>query len=124
MWAVQAGLGAFAMLAGLVLQGTSGRLAGDPDQFAAESGAPVVPQRAGALRFVVDPWARVEIDGQEVLTTPSAAEVALPAGRHFLRLENPFFHAVDRQVWVREGETQVVLETLVELAPTPEGEAP
>jgi serine/threonine-protein kinase len=124
MWAVQGTLGAVAVIAGLVIQGMSGRLGGDPDQFAAETGAPVVPQRAGALRFVVDPWARVEIDGQEVLTTPSAEAVALPAGRHFLRLENPFYHAVDREVWVREGETQVIEETLVEMPATPEDEAP
>ena len=110
--------------AGLAVQGVSGRLGGDPDQFAAETGAPVVPQRAGHLRFVVDPWARVEIDGQEVLTTPSAREIALPPGRHFVRLENPYFQPIDREVWVREGETDVIEETLVELTAEPEGEAP
>jgi serine/threonine-protein kinase len=122
MWAVQGGLGALAVVAGLGIQGFAGRLGGDPDQFAAESGAPVVPQRAGQLRFVVDPWAHVEIDGQEVLTTPSARLVALPPGRHFLRLANPYFASVDREVWVREGETQVIEETLAELPAEGEGE--
>ena len=88
------------------IQALSGRLAGDPDQFAAESGAPVVPQRAGYLRFVVDPWAEVYIDGQHVLTTPSAQRIALAPGRHFLRLHNPYFRNVDREVWVEEGELQ------------------
>lgn len=124
MWAVQGGLGAFVVIGGLVLQGMSGRLGGDPDQFAAETGAPVVPQRAGHLRFVVDPWARVEIDGQEVLTTPSAREIALPPGLHFVRLENPYFQSVDREIWVREGETDLIEETLAEIVAVPEGEAP
>jgi serine/threonine-protein kinase len=115
MWAVQGVLGVAAVVGGVVIQGMAGRLGGDPDQFAAESGAPVVPQRAGQLRFVVDPWARVEIDGQEVLTTPSARLVTLSPGRHFLRLENPYYVPVDREVWVREDETLVIEETLVEL---------
>ncbi|GAB4195070.1 MAG: hypothetical protein OHK0013_00910 [Sandaracinaceae bacterium] len=123
MWAVQGALGAAAVVAGVTIQGMAGRLGGDPDQFAAESGAPVVPQRAGHIRFVVDPWARVEIDGQEVLTTPSARAVALPPGRHFLRLENPYYVPVDREVWVREGETLVIEETLVELPTESAGEA-
>lgn len=118
MWAVQGGLGAFVVVAGLSVQGMSGRLGGDPDQFAAETGAPIVPERAGHLRFVVDPWARIEIDGQEVLTTPSARAVTLPAGHHFVRFENPYYQAIDREIWVREGETQVLEATLVELGAT------
>jgi serine/threonine-protein kinase len=124
MWAVQGGLGAFAVVAGLVLQGVSGRLGGDPDQFVAETGAPVVPQRAGHLRFVVDPWAHVEIDGQPVLTTPSAREIALPPGDHYVRLENPYYETIDRRVTVREGETQLIEETMVERTTAAEGEAP
>jgi serine/threonine-protein kinase len=115
MWAVQGALGVAAVVGGVAIQGMAGRLGGDPDQFAAETGAPVVPQRAGQIRFVVDPWARVEIDGQEVLTTPSARAVALPPGRHFLRLENPYYAPIDREVWIREDETLVIEETLVEL---------
>ena len=121
---MQGGVGALAVIAGLVIQGLAGRLGGDPDQFAAEAGRPVVPERAGQLRFVVDPWARVEIDGQEVLTTPSARLVALPAGRHFVRLENPYFTPVDRTAWVRVGETQLIEETLAELPPESDEAAP
>ena len=97
----------------------SGRLSGDPGEFAAESGAPVVPENAGYLRFLVDPWAEVEIDGQPVLTTPSAQRVALPPGRHFLRFVNPFFESVEREVWVRENEVQIIEITLED----PHGEA-
>lgn len=123
MAAIQGSIGALAIVAGLVIQGMAGRLGGDPDQFAAESGAPVVPERAGYVRFVVDPWARVEIDGQEVLVTPSARSVALAPGRHYVRLENPYFAPVDREIWVREGETELVEETLVE-RPSTEPETP
>ena len=59
--------------AGATIQAKSGRLSGDPDQFAAESGAPVVPERAGSLEVVVDPWAEVYVDGQHVATTPTVA---------------------------------------------------
>lgn len=113
-WVVQGGLCVAVIAGGSAIQTWSGRLAGDPDQFAAETGAPVVPRRTGYLRFVVDPWAEVFIDGQFVLTTPSAQRVPLPPGRHFIRLENPYFQAVDREVWVRENELTVIDETLQE----------
>ncbi|AKF04876.1 serine/threonine protein kinase [Sandaracinus amylolyticus] len=116
-WMVQGALFAAILGGGGAIQAFSGRLAGDPDQFAAESGAPVVPQRAGYLRFVVDPWAEVYIDGQHVLTTPSAQRIALAPGRHFLRLHNPYFRGIDREVWVEEGEVQLIDETLVEEEP-------
>jgi eukaryotic-like serine/threonine-protein kinase len=120
-WLVQGALLAGIVGGGAAIQTMSGRLAGDPEQFAAESGAPVVPQRAGYLRFVVDPWAEVFIDGQHVLTTPSAQRVALSPGRHYLRLHNPFFQELEREVWVEEGEVQTVEATLDEGAATSPG---
>jgi len=100
--------------AGATIQAKSGRLSGDPDQFAAESGAPVVPERAGSLEVVVDPWAEVYVDGQHVATTPTARPISLPPGRHFLKLSNPYFEHVDREIRVRAGQTERVE---VELAP-------
>jgi serine/threonine-protein kinase len=111
-WIVQGTLLAAILGSGGAIQAMSGRLAGDPNQFVAESGAPVVPERAGYVRFVVDPWAEVFIDGQHVLTTPSAQRIALAPGRHFLRLENPYFESVSRDIWIRENEVEVVRETL------------
>ena len=112
MWAVQGLLFCAVLGGGGAIQAMSGRLSGDPGEFAAESGAPVVPESAGYLRFVVDPWADVYVDGQLVLTTPSAQRVALSPGRHFLRFANPFFESVDREIWVRENEVQMVELTL------------
>jgi serine/threonine-protein kinase len=108
VWLVNALLCAAILGSGGAIQAAAGRLSGDVDRFTAEAGAPVVPQRAGHLRFVVEPWAEVYIDGQHVLTTPSARRVALPPGRHWLKLRNQFFHDVDREVWIRDGETQVI----------------
>lgn len=111
-WIVQGGLFAAIVGSGGAIQAMSGRLGGDPDAFAAENGMPILPDRAGYVQFVVDPWADVYIDGQHVLTTPSAQRLALPPGRHFVRFENPYFRSVDREIWVREREVQLVEETL------------
>lgn len=118
MWSVNAVLFAAILGSGGAIQGAAGRLSGDPDRFSAEAGAPVVPERAGYLQFVVEPWAEVHIDGQHVLTTPSARRIALPPGRHWIRLQNPYFDEVDREVWVSENETQLV-EVDLEAAPAP-----
>jgi hypothetical protein len=103
------------------IQWMNGRLGGDPSEFVSETGAPVIPEDAGYLTFVVDPWAEIWIDGQRVVVTPTAAPVALSPGLHYVRYYNPFFRSVNREVWVHAGETQALSETLEELAP---GEAP
>jgi hypothetical protein len=125
MWAVQGGLGAIAVIAGLGLQGWSGRLGGDPDQFAAETGAPVVPQRAGALRFVVDPWGargdrRTRGPHDSFGRGDRAARGVATSCVSRTRSTRP---SIARSGCAR-GETQVIEETLVELPATPEGEAP
>ncbi len=104
------------IVAGGTIQAAAGRLGGDADEFAAEAGTLVVPARAGHLRVVVDPWAEVFIDGQHVATTPTAQSVALSPGRHFLKLTNPYFVDVDREVRIVPGET-VRLEVVLERAP-------
>ncbi len=122
MWIVQGLLGLGIVGAGGSIQYMAGRLGMDETELAAESGTRVVPEHAGYVRFVVDPWAEAHIDGQLVLTTPSARRVALDPGTHYVRLVNPFFPAVDREIQVREGETVVVDVTLDE--PTTEEPAP
>ncbi len=109
---------------GGAIQAASGRLAGNPEDFAAEAGNPVLPARAGYLQVVVDPWADVYIDGQKVITTPTAQRIALSPGRHFVKLDNPYFQERQLEVRVRTGETLLVDETLdprVPLAPEDEG---
>ena len=39
----------------------------------------------------------------------------LDPGVHYVRLTNPYFHNADREVQIREGETEVVDVTLDEL---------
>jgi serine/threonine-protein kinase len=119
MAAVQGGLGVFALASGLGIQAMTGGLTQPDPLVTPTTGAPLEPARAGHVRFVVDPWAHVEIDGREVLTTPSAEEVALPPGQHFFSLENPFYQPISREVMIHEGETVVIEETLSELAGTP-----
>ena len=120
-WAVHGVLAAVIAGGGGTIQWMHGRLGGDPEEFVSETGERVIPEDAGYLSFVVDPWAEIWIDGQRVLVTPSAAPVALAPGRHFVRYYNPYFRSVDREVWVHGGQTDTLRETLAELAP---GEAP
>jgi serine/threonine-protein kinase len=106
--------------AGTALQYGAGRLEGARGDAVAVAGAPVEPRLAGHVRFVVDPWADVFIDGQHVLTTPSARAVPLAPGRHYLKLKNTFFAEVDRELRVVTGQTEVVDVTLEPLAGTPQ----
>ncbi len=84
----------------------------------------MIPAHAGYLQFVVDPWAEVEIDGQHVFTTPRAAAVPLSPGLHYVKLKNPYYVEVDREVRIVTGETQVLEEELTPLhEPIPEADA-
>jgi serine/threonine-protein kinase len=102
---------AVALVGGLGIQRVHGRLSEGADEFAAED-RPVLPDRAGFLRVVAHPWAHVSVDGQRVLTTPSARRIPLRPGRHFLKFENPYYQPVDREVRIREGETEVLDVTM------------
>ena len=63
------------------------------------------PDRAGYLRIVVDPWAKVTIDGQYFDTTPIARSIPLPAGTHYLQLDHPQANTEKRVLNIAEGET-------------------
>jgi serine/threonine-protein kinase len=107
--------------AGAALQYGAGRLQGERgDDAAAAAGLPVEPERAGHVRFVVEPWADVYIDGQQVLTTPSARAIPLAPGRHYVKLKNPYFAEVDRELRVVTGRTEVVDVTLEPLHAAPQ----
>jgi hypothetical protein len=90
------------------------------DDAAAAAGTPVEPERAGHVRFVVEPWADVYIDGQQVLTTPSARAISLAPGRHYVKLKNPYFAEVDRELRVVTGRIEVVDVTLEPLHAVPQ----
>ncbi len=94
--------------AGGVIQASSGGLDEITTSLRGESSTRVVPEQAGYLRVVVDPWADVYIDGQKVMTTPSAQPIALTPGLHYVRLVNPYYQEARREIEIETGETQMV----------------
>jgi serine/threonine-protein kinase len=54
---------------------------------------------------VVDPWAKVTIDGQYFDTTPIARSIPLPAGTHYLQLDHPQANTEKRVINIAVGET-------------------
>jgi eukaryotic-like serine/threonine-protein kinase len=63
------------------------------------------PDRAGYLRVVADPWAKVTIDGQYFDTTPIARSIPLPAGTHYVQLDHPQANTEKRVINIAVGET-------------------
>ena len=61
----------------------------------------------GFVNIYVGPWADVFVDGKRVGTTPLRA-LALPAGRHLLRLTNPAAKPREMVVQVTAGQTRLV----------------
>jgi serine/threonine-protein kinase len=80
------------------------------------------PERAGFLRVVVDPWAKVTIDGQFFDITPIAHSIALPAGTHYLQLDHPQAAAEKRVVNIAAGET-VLLDVRMKIPEESRGDA-
>ena len=68
----------------------------------------LVPQPAGYLRVVAQPWAHVHVDGELVDTTPFARPIPLTPGLHYVKLSHP--QAVDerRTISLSSGETLVL----------------
>jgi serine/threonine-protein kinase len=68
----------------------------------------------GYVRIVVDPWARVYVDGQYVDVTPFHKALPLAPGKHRIELkENPYYNPKMEELVVRSGETQVLKVALV-----------
>jgi serine/threonine-protein kinase len=120
-WMAQGALALAIVGGGGAIQTMAGVIGGDPEELIAESGEPVVPQNAGYLGFVVEPWAEVWIGNQRVAITPTAQSIALPPGRYRVRFYNPYYRSSSREVRVHSGETEILHEALAELEP---GEAP
>jgi serine/threonine-protein kinase len=93
---------------GGAIQASDGRFSGGDDQFEVHHDAPIVPDKAGYIRVVVDPWAHVYVDGQHVATTPTAQPIALPPGKHYIKYKNPYFLEQTAQIKVKPGETTVL----------------
>lgn len=56
------------------------------------------------LMIQVMPWANIYINDKFQDTTPLQNALALPAGRHFLRLENPGFVAIHDTLVIESGK--------------------
>jgi hypothetical protein len=97
---------------GGAIQASDGRFSAGDDEFKHSSDAPIVPEDAGYLRVVVDPWAHVYVDGQLVATTPTAQPIAVPPGKHYVKYKNPYYREQTSQILVRPGETTVLQATL------------
>jgi eukaryotic-like serine/threonine-protein kinase len=78
-----------------------------------------LPERAGTLRIVADPWATVTIDGQAIGTTPMARPIPLQAGTHYVHLEHPRAPIERRTLRISAGET-VLLDVKMNVAPSSE----
>ncbi|GAB5536692.1 MAG: hypothetical protein Rubg2KO_29410 [Rubricoccaceae bacterium] len=76
--------------------------------------SPPVVAAPGELAVVVEPWARVRIDGRDVGTTPFDA-VTLPAGDHELTFANPEFPPYRLRVLVKPGERTRTVVSLWDL---------
>ncbi len=83
-----------------------------PDKPRASSGLALTPSKAGFLKVVAEPWAVVNIDGEEVETTPFAHPISLSEGIHYVELENPYFKKVTREIEVKAGQTIEMVEKL------------
>jgi len=108
MWLVNTILFLGIVGAGGAIQAAAGKLSTETEAFGPETSNQVVPQDAGYVRFVVEPWAEVSIDGQPILTTPSARRVPLSPGQHYIKLQNEYYPEVNREIWVEEGEVHLI----------------
>jgi hypothetical protein len=60
----------------------------------------------GYVKVVVDPWARVFVDGEFYDYTPFDVPIALPPGEHTIGLRNPYFMPVDRVIVIEPKKTR------------------
>ncbi|MGE0787843.1 MAG: serine/threonine protein kinase [Sandaracinaceae bacterium] len=104
-WAINVLLFLLIVGAGGGIQAAAGNLTSDGESFPSNEPRLPLPENPGYARFVVQPWAEVVIDGQLVLTTPSARTVPLAAGRHWLELRNSFLPEYSRRIEIQPGET-------------------
>lgn len=104
----------------LAMVGTGGAIQAADGRFKAEhedampTQEGVLTRHAGYLHVVVDPWAELFVDGESVVTTPTAEAIPLSPGKHYLKFVNPYYVEETREVMIRDGQT---LEIAVEMTP-------
>jgi serine/threonine protein kinase len=73
------------------------------------------PVAKGELRFLVRPWAKIEVDDREVGVTPLAEALVLPVGDHKVRFVNPTLNKdIVRTVHIKANDTLTMKEILDE----------
>jgi hypothetical protein len=75
-------------------------------------------EELGYLRVVASPWATVAIDGKQVATTPFDQPLPVEPGVHKVKLSNPYFETIEREVKV-ERDKVVTLEEILTRSSTP-----
>lgn len=88
------------------------------------TGIALAPSKAGYLKVVANPWAKVQVDGQVLATTPFAQPLPLSPGIHYVELIHPVFKNVVREVRINPGETVQLVEQLAKEPPAPKEPKP
>jgi hypothetical protein len=89
---------------GAVIQKVAGRF-DEKEHHPPAPGEVMVPEQAGYLHVVVDPWAEVHVDGKLMAITPIAEPIMLAPGRHYVKLQNPHFGPYGQEIRIAQGET-------------------
>ena len=63
----------------------------------------VVSDKVGRFFVICNPWAKVFIDGKYMETTPFSTPLNLPIGKHRVKLVNPNFASLEKDIIVRGG---------------------
>ncbi len=91
-------------------------------QQAPTAGIALAPSKAGYLKVVANPWAKVQVDGEYLATTPFARALPLTPGVHYVELIHPVFENLVREVTIKPGETLEMVEQLAKAPSEPGGE--
>ncbi len=70
------------------------------------------PPKSAGLRFVVEPWAHIHLDGRYLDTTPVAKVFQVPPGRHVVRFVNPYCTPLEEVLDVPPGRTLTIRRKL------------
>jgi serine/threonine-protein kinase len=79
----------------------------------AASGQKPLAGNEGFVKVIVEPWARVFVDGDFYDLTPFAEPIALSPGSHRIGFRNPYFTPLDQSIDVETGKTKIMKVSLL-----------
>jgi tRNA A-37 threonylcarbamoyl transferase component Bud32 len=109
-WPLFAAIGGGFLAIACIVQVVSG--AGRGYNTLGETPLPLAPSEPGYLHVVVQPWAYVIVDGQQVETTPFLKTIPLAPGPHFVTLRHPSAKDDTRELSIVSGQTITINTTL------------